>query len=44
MGRPILPRRIPAATLDSVLLAISEGWQTTEDAFMEVGISRFAVQ
>ncbi|NBV62706.1 MAG: hypothetical protein EBR73_16900, partial [Rhodobacteraceae bacterium] len=36
--------RISAETLDSVLAAISEGKQTTEDAFMEVGISRFAVQ
>jgi hypothetical protein len=44
MGRPILPRRISAETLDSVLAAISEGKQTTEDAFMEVGVSRFAVQ
>jgi pyruvate/2-oxoglutarate dehydrogenase complex dihydrolipoamide acyltransferase (E2) component len=44
MPRPILPRRIPAATLDSILTLISEGWQTTEDAFMEAGISRFAVQ
>ena len=44
MPRPILPRRIPAATLDSILTLISEGWQTTEDAFMEFGISRYAVQ
>jgi len=44
MGRPILPRRIPAAALDGILAAISEGWQTTEDAFMEAGISRSAVQ